>query len=240
MLAFDILAGGNSLQMSPGQNYDRKRTEKKEEMKNSGRRASHPRGTASSLLRSRTTSLPQGTMDATLSEAAASAYNNRPGPPPRRPLTSSAKPHYTKTKTPTKHQGLQGGVFKKIATWTTPPPTPTEFRFSPEENLAFGVWEVRDSPTMPSRRICDAQRRRHRRHQPKAGARLSPGTPTPNELPGEPRPHEPEEVQRGLHRQPPSPAKTTSAAAPHTAAEAPHRSINEAAVPGPPPRHPNH
>jgi hypothetical protein len=45
---------------------------------------------------------------------------------------------------------------------------------------------------MPSRRNCDARRRRHRRHQPKASVRLSLGTPTPNELPEEPRPHEPD------------------------------------------------
>jgi hypothetical protein len=45
---------------------------------------------------------------------------------------------------------------------------------------------------MPSRRNSDARRRRHHRHQPQASERLSPGTPTPKELPGEPRPHEPD------------------------------------------------
>jgi hypothetical protein len=98
---FRYIRMGNSIQMSLEKNYARKRTEKREEMKkNSELRGNHPRGTISSILQSRTTCLPHGAMAAMLSEAAASAYNNRPGPPPWHPLTSPAKPRCTKPRLP--------------------------------------------------------------------------------------------------------------------------------------------
>jgi hypothetical protein len=140
MLAFDILAGEILYKCRPGKITPGNEQKRERNEKNSGRRSSHPRGTVSPLLRSRTTSLPHRAMVATLSEAAASAYNNRPGPPPRRPLTSSTKSRCTKAKTPTKHQGLQGGVSKKIATWTPPPPTPTGVKVFTRRNL--GLWDV--------------------------------------------------------------------------------------------------
>jgi hypothetical protein len=132
-----------------------------------------------------------------------------------------------KIETPTKHQGLQGVVFKKIATWTPPPPTPTKFRFSPEETLAFRVWEVSGSPTMKegitthkdvviagtSRRPVQGFRSEHRHPMSSRG---SPGRMSQTD------------AQHGLHRRPPTLALTTSAAAPHTVTDAPHRSINDA------------
>jgi hypothetical protein len=108
-----------------------------------GRQANHPRGTVSPPLQAQPHPLPHMGMVGACSEAAASAPNHRPGPSPRRPPTLSAKPRCPTAETPKKHQGLQGGVFKKIAMRAPPPPTPSKFGFSPEETLGFVVWEGR-------------------------------------------------------------------------------------------------